>query len=296
MASNHLCNDGTTYQRVFEVYSRGFFEQQRNWIANILVPRFVDKLGLKSNSSNLRVLAVGSGVGSADIRLLDELFSGAKDFMSERKIQWIVVEPDGIAMKTFKDIISKRSEDFKNIEFVWINKRFEEYIDGIQTADEQFDFIHFFNVLYYMDQDVVLKKAYERLLQKQGMLLCVVGSQGDIWKNMIEAFQFKIDLSHFQQPTNVDLCKIAETYSWDYEMFDGKLDLEITQMFIENNPVGKAMLQFFLQTTNDPKELLGEELYAELINFFKSQSWEVVNNGSNIFFVKCDEGILLIYK
>ena len=216
--------------------------------------------------------------------------------MSERKIQWVVVEPNGLAMKIFRDKISKRSENLKNIEFVWINKRFEEYIDGTESADKRFDFIHFFHVLYYMDKDVVLKRAYERLLQKPGMLLCVVGSQGDIWSNLIEAFRFKIDLSHFQQPTNVDLCKNAKTYSWDCDMFDGKLDLEVSQMFIEGDPDGKAMLQFFLHTKNDPKELLGSELYAELINFFKSQSWKVVNNRSNRFFVKCDDGILLIYK
>ncbi|XP_065058932.1 histamine N-methyltransferase-like [Rhopilema esculentum] len=298
MATEDAFKDEEEYSKIFEVFSRGRLEHERIWVANKLVPKLVQKLSLKSNSSDFSVLAVGSGIGAFDIMLLEELMQGAKDFLGQRKIRWVVVDPNVSSVKRFKDDIENRTEKFDKVEFEWIDKSFEEYSSENLASDVKFDFIHFVHILYYVDEDKVLQSAYEQFLNKPGLMLCVVGSKGDIWVNLIDSFSAKIESlgKELHYPTNVELCQIAKGHTWDCDVFDGKLDLEVSQIFIPGHPGGKALLQFFLHTRNDPKEMVGEKLYAELTEFFKSQSWEVVSDGSRKFFVNDNEGILLIYK
>ena len=114
--------------------------------------------------------------------------------------------------------------------------------------------------------------------------------------NFIKSFKVKIPSLSLKQPTNIKLSEICKRNGWVCETFDGKLDLEITEIFNDGDPIGEALLKFFFHINEDPKEKYGEKLMSEVKEFFRKVSWEKMKDGKKCYFVKEDEGILLVYK
>ena len=74
------------------------------------------------------------------------------------------------------------------------------------------------------------------------------------------------------------------------------MDLEVTEVFYEGDPVGQAILELFLHIKEDPKEKLSKELISEVIEFLGMNSWEAMRDGKKRRLVKKGDGILLTYK
>ena len=286
------------YNDTYNIFTRGRREQEQLWAENTLVPKLVEILKHKESqtASEFKVMAVGSGIGSFDCMFLEVLFACGKELIEGRQITWTVVEPNESAIEKFKQDIASKSGIFEKVKFNWINKGVEEYLQVSEC--EKYDLVHFMHVLYYVNEEIVLKNAYEKCLKDNGCIFIAVGSKDDIWVNLIRSFKSKIPSleNELHYPTNIELSEICKRNGWAFETFDGKLDLEITEILEEGNPQGEAMLKFFLHIHEDPKKKFGEALVSELIEFFHKMSWEKIEGGKKQHFVNDNEGILLISK
>ena len=291
--SYQFISNEVEYSDIFELFSRGRLEQQRVTVVNKYIPKLLENVKPGKLDNVFNVLAVGPGIGAFDLLLLEELHN----LVPTCKISWTVVEPNAAAIETFKEKIKEKKSKLPNVEFVWINRGFEEYLDQ-QENDMKFHFIHFVHCLYYMNEERILKETYNKLLEKSGLLLAVVGSEGDIWVELMQNFKDRIPslTTELHYPTNEDLAAIIKKQGWPCETFKGKLDLEITEILVEGDPAGLAMLQFFLHTKEDPRKEISHELMSQVVEFFKSQSWEEVMNNKNKRIVNDDEGVLLVFK
>ena len=126
----------------------------------------------------------------------------------------------------------------------------------------------------------------------------VTGIEGDsIWIKLIESFKAKIPSLYLKQSsTNVLLSEICKRNTWSYDIFDAKVNLEVTEIFNASDPVGIAVLKFLFHTTEDPREKFGKELMSEILEFFERMSWEEMKDGKKCLFVNEGDGILLVYK
>ena len=286
------------YNSLFQVFGRGRLEQQQVWVDEELIPKLAksSKLGEPVVDSELRVLAVGSGIGAFDCLLIEALQTRAAEFLQGRQIIWTVVEPNASAIEKFKERIASKSALFEKVKFIWMNESIEDFLSSRNSI--KYHFIHFMHVLYYVDAEKALRNAYELCLENQGCMLVAVGSKNDIWVNLIESFKSKIPslTSELTYPTNVVIGDIAKRNGWQYDMFVGKLDLEVTELFEEGNPQGEGMLQFFLHINEDARKKYGREVVSDVIDFFKGMSWETGDGDKKKAFVNDNEGLLLIYK
>ena len=288
------------YADSFQVYCRHHGEQQQVWVENELMKRLRDAFTRQSHGpkSEFKILAVGANSGSFDILLIRALFSHAKELVEGKKVTYTVVEPNAVAIDEFKHNVSSQGGVFQNIKFNWINKRIEEFFEGKEA--ERYDLIQFVHVLYYVEsEEEILKSAYEKFLASPGCILTVVVTEKNIWRQLIKPFALKIPSLVVNQPTNVELSEVCKRNGWEYETFEGKLDVEVTEVFderSETDSVGLALLKFFLQLNGEPKEKLGKEIMSEVMEFFVRISWEKIKDGKKRFFVNDDDGILLTYK
>jgi len=299
MNNLQFVDSGREYNDIHETFVRDVREQEKVWLENSLVPK-LRKVFTQDGSATdpeFKVLAVGSGVGSLDCLFLRALFSHGEELLKGKLVTWTVVEPNAAAIDEFKHRISLQDAAFPTVKFDFVNKGVQEFLEG--DKPELYDMIHFLHVLYYVEnEETVLKSAYERYLASPGCIVAAVGSEGDIWVNLIEKFKSRIPSlsSELHCPTNIELSEICKRNGWAFETFNGKLDLETTDIFNDRNPRGEAMLKFFLHISESPKEKYGEDLMSELVDFFRGMSWEKVKNGKKCLFVSDDEGVLLIYK
>ena len=284
------------YNDVYAIFTRNRREQEKVWVEYELVPKITQFFRPKysPSKSQFKVLAVGSNEGSFDCLFIKALFTHGKELIEGKEVTWTVVEPNTIAINEFKQRVSSEGGIFQNVKFSWINKGLEEFLEV--TELEQFDLIHFIHVLYYLDEERMLKDSYTKLLRSPGCIVAAVGTEDDVWDHLIKSFKTKIPPFSFKQPTNIELSEICKRNGWVCETFDGKLDLEITEIFNDGDPIGEALLKFFFQINKSPKEKYGEKLMSEVKEFFRKVSWEKIKDGKKCCFVKGNEGILLVYK
>jgi len=285
------------YVDTFQIFSRHRGKQQAVWVENKLVERLRDVLQRDyfSRTTEFKVLAFGTNVGSFDTLLIKALFSHAKELVEGKQVTYTVIEPNTVAIDEFKRNISTQGGVFQNIKFNWINKRMEEFLET--KGPERYDLIQFVHVLYYAEnEEELLKTAYEKFLASPGCILAVCAAEGNIWRLLVESFKLKIPSLIVNQVKNVELSEICKRNQWEHRIFDAKMDLEVTDIFNEGDPIGKAMLLFFLHVDEEPKEKLGKEIILEVMEFLKRMSWEKIKDGKKRLFVNEDDGILLIYK
>ena len=293
---NNFVENHKEYNDIYEIFTRNHREQEKVWIDNDLVPKLLKVFKLEGSvkKSEFKVLAVGSGVGSFDCLLIKALLTHGKEMIKGKQIMWTVVEPNAMAIDEFKKKVSSDADICPSVSFTWINKGVEDFLQV--TEPEEYDLIHFIHILYYVEEEVVLKKSYEKFLGTPGCMVIAVGSEGDIWEYIVNSFKIKIPSLGFKQPTNLQLSEFGKSNGWPYDMFDGKVSLEITEIFDEKDPKGEALLKFFFHTNEDPRDKFGKELMSEIMEFFRKMSWENAKDGKKRFYVKVDGGVLLFYK
>ena len=290
--------NGNKYNDILEIFNRNRREQERHWVEGMLIPKLAEKLKTKDSKarSELKVLAVGSGKGSFDCMFFEALFSKGKELVAGKQVTCTVVEPNESAIEKFKQTIASKGGFFQKVSFNWANKGIGEFLDF--GGNETYDLVHFMHVLGYVREELVLKGTYEKLLKSPGCIFIATGSDDNIWQNLYKSFFPMIPTlkSEFYCQSNTGLSKVCQSHGWEYEKFDGKVDLEITEMFEHGNPLGEALLKFFLHIDENLKKKYGEELFSDVIEFFRKMSWEKIENGQKRLFVKDDDGILLISK
>ena len=284
------------YMDIFHVFSRSRREQRRTWIESDLIPKIRDTFtqDKRTPKSEFSVLAVGSNDGSFDCLLLKAMLFHMKELLQGKQLIYTVVEPNSIAIDEFKLKASLQDGVFRNVKFNWVNKGMQEFLKGEKA--ERYDLIHFMQVLYYAEnEEEILTVAYEKFLASPGCIVVAVGSECDVWGALIKSFKMRIP-SMLNNLTNIELSELVKRNGWAYDIFATTTHLEITELFNERDPVGQAILKFFLHLNEDPKEVLGEKLVSEIIEFFRRMSWEEIKDGKKCLFAKEIEGILLAYK
>jgi len=284
------------YMDIFHVFSRSRREQRKTWIESDLIPKIRDTFTQDKHApkSEFSVLAVGSNDGSFDCLLLKAMLFHMKEFLQGKQLIYTVVEPNSVAIDEFKLKASLQDGVFRNVKFNWVNKGMQEFLKGEKT--ERYDLIHFMQVLYYAEnEEEILTVAYEKFLARPGCIVVAVGSECDVWGVLIKSFKMRIP-SMLKNLTNIELSELFKRNGWAYDIFETTTHLEITELFNERDRVGQAILKFFLHINEDPKEVLGEKLVSEIIEFFRRMSWEGIKDGKKCLFATEIEGILLAYK
>jgi len=285
------------YTDAYQIFCRTRGEQQKVWVEKEFVPKLRDVFitGNETQKSEFKILAVGTNIGSFDIMLIDALFSYAKELVEGKQVSYTVVDLNTVAIGEFKRRVSSQGGVFQNINFNWVNMSVEEFLET--NEPERYDLIQFVHVLYFAEnEEQILKSAYEKFLASPGCILAVVAAENNIWVQVVEAFKMKIPSITANQLTNAQLSKISKRNAWEYEMFDAKLDLEVTEVFDEGNSMGQAILKIFFHMNEEPNEKLGKMLMSDILELFRRVSWEKMRDGKKCLYANEDDGALLIYK
>lgn len=286
-----------TYQETLEEYCSGRRVLMHDFIVRQLLPKIMSKAN--HEVTTYKVLAVGSAEGHFDSTMLNEMIKCATNEKSEfkpSKIEWTVVEPNTIAIEKFKERATKFEKMAVAVEFVWENKTFEDFVkeQGLRDCKKKYDLAEFVSCLYYMDEEFVLKETLKNLLEPTGQAFTAVGTKGDIWTKMMDEFLDKVETlrTELHYVTDKDIVKYAESYGWDHETLVCPVHVKVTDMFIENNPSGIALLKFFFHTANDPRQAVGAGVCKEFLEFLKANSYS--KEDGNQLYVDDDVGFTIL--
>ncbi|XP_065071297.1 histamine N-methyltransferase-like [Rhopilema esculentum] len=265
-------NSYQSYNDIIKVWHRGFDNQNKAWIRDQLMPVLIPKLNLEDRDLHeLKVLSVGSGNGSFDLLLIDAILKEIKSQYPGTTMSWTVVEPNSVSVQEFQRKAQSTEDYCGNVKFVWETAMFQDFVARQQGIEEpqKYHLITFINSLYYVDERLALRQSYNLLLEDQGVVLTVKEEENSTTQ---KAFRMYVQLmgqtSRGLTPTNEILTELQKELGIAYDRFTAPLNVEITEIFQDDNPVGGALIKFLLHSNEDPRK---SKEGVKVLEFLKSE-------------------------
>nr|XP_002741610.2 PREDICTED: histamine N-methyltransferase B-like [Saccoglossus kowalevskii] len=246
-------------------------EEANNLIANMQIHL----------SSEVHVLAIGSGNGSADEYFINALVA------KYSKVRYCVVDPAKEPLEKFKVLVQSHESKWDNVSFEFHAQEINDYLKDRNTV-ERYHLIHICNAVncFRDGRKVVSELCNDRLYDKGIILIRVIGGGWekcrrnfrrylyDPNKNLLGATMVEEFLRH---ESKLAVVKNIKRY----------VPITATKCFDETSDDGNKLLDFFHQKLDFRKSVPKDEIIT-LLSFLKDKCCEVV--GDEVIFdaTECD--------
>lgn len=210
-----------------------------------------------TESDSLRILGIGVGDGSFDMRIIRTLRATYR----KATIDYVVVEPNTTQLDRFIGHI--RADPPSGVHVTMYPIRAEDY-----QIVAPFDLIHYVHSLYHMpgSEERLIRDAVAGLRPDGRLLIALSAEQGGIYQ-MMGQFWDRIDYSFFtdglfgQESLRTILNKLNVVYA---EEVYPEVAIDVSECFNPSSGLGRHLLNFLLQADMDqaPQELRHDVLAA----------------------------------
>ncbi|XP_070550617.1 histamine N-methyltransferase-like [Ptychodera flava] len=244
----------------------------------------------KLKRDSLRILAIGTGNGNADVPIIDILHS------KRCHINYIVVEPILAELEKFKSLVASKQEQgqWTRVRFEFHQTTIENYLEESQrrVAEDNFDIIHTIHCAYTMsDQGDIFAGLYGRL-QRGGMLLntMAAGPQERLYAKATE-----INPESHPCAGSASLRRMIQRKLPDVEITTiyKKIGLLADECFKEESREGNMLLDF-LTYTLDFRKSVSERVLSGFMAFMREEC--CYEKDGKLFLQKDEEDIVIFKK
>ncbi|NWR70897.1 HNMTL methyltransferase, partial [Centropus unirufus] len=198
-----------------------------------------------NGSFPLAVLFTGLGADLKMIRILQAAHPGV--FIDNE-----IVEPNPQHVAAYKELINQ-APDLQNVSFIWHQLTSSEYEQQVKEegTHKKFDFIHMIQMLYRVEDIPNTIKFFHSRLDHHGKLLIIILSDSSGWASLWKKYRHCLpstDSGHYI--TSNGIMDILKRLGFQYRVFEFPSGWDITECFIEGDPVGGLMMDFLTGTKN----------------------------------------------
>ncbi|KFO81145.1 Histamine N-methyltransferase, partial [Cuculus canorus] len=203
---------------------------------------------LGNGKSTINVLGVGSGTGEQDLKMIRILQAAHPGVFIDNEI----VEPNPQHVAAYKELVNQ-APDLQNVSFIWHQLTSSEYKQQVKEkgAHKKFDFIHMIQMLYRVEDIPNTIKFFHSRLDHHGKLLIIILSDSSGWATLWKKYRHCLpstDSGHYI--TSNGITDILKRLGFEYAVFEFPSGWDITECFIEGDPVGSLMMDFLTGTKN----------------------------------------------
>ncbi|XP_070554932.1 histamine N-methyltransferase-like [Ptychodera flava] len=244
----------------------------------------------KQKGDSLRVLAVGTGDGSADVPVIDILQS------KQCNITYSVVEPMVAEVEKFKSLAASKQEQgqWTRVRFEFYQTTIENYLEESQTrvAEDNFDIIHTIHCAYTMSDPGGIFAGLFGRLERGGMLRNTIAA-GPLEKLLAKAKE--IHPVSRQCVGSASLRRMIQDRLPDVEIntIYKKIALLADECFKEESREGNMMLDF-LTYTLDFRKSVSERVLSDFMEFMREEC--CYKRDGKLFLHKDEEDIVIFKK
>ncbi|NXX91064.1 HNMTL methyltransferase, partial [Centropus bengalensis] len=198
-----------------------------------------------NGSFPLAVLFTGLGADLKMIRILQSAHPGV--FIDNE-----IVEPNPQHVAAYKELVNQ-APDLQNVSFIWHQLTSSEYEQQVKEegTHKKFDFIHMIQMLYRVEDIPNTIKFFHSCLDHHGKLLIIILSDSSGWASLWKKYRHCLpstDSGHYI--TSNGITDILKRLGFEYRVFEFPSGWDITECFIEGDPVGGLMMDFLTGTKN----------------------------------------------
>ncbi|XP_030310166.1 carnosine N-methyltransferase 2 isoform X3 [Calypte anna] len=146
-----------------------------------------------------------------------------------------------------------QASDLQNVSFVWHQLTSSEYEQQVKEkgTDKKFDFIHMIQMLYRVEDVLSTIKFFHSCLDHHGKLLIIILSDSSGWASLWKKYRHCLpptDSGHYI--TSNSITDVLKRLGVEYHVYEFPSGWDITECFIEGDPVGGHMMDFLTGTKN----------------------------------------------
>ncbi|XP_068163672.1 histamine N-methyltransferase-like [Antennarius striatus] len=270
----NLISDSNRFLKCYHHYLKNCTEIQmmQDFIDNL----FLDIMAKTVNGkSNLNVIGVGSGSGELDLKMFSALHHKYPEMTADNE----VIEPNPQQLHDYKDLVSQ-TPGLDYIKFNWNKMTAEEFQEQWKEKKEteKADFIHMFQVLYYVKDPGATVSFFQSLLNKNGQLLLILDSGNAGVVKMRNTYRNQFGTTEVNRSTG-DVRLFLDSKGVSYRSYVLPTKVDITKCFIEGDEEGEMMMDFLTQVL-DFSKTASSELKAGVMEFLRCPEFSVESNGN----------------
>ncbi|XP_068606039.1 histamine N-methyltransferase-like isoform X2 [Brachionichthys hirsutus] len=270
----NLINDSDRYLECYHYVLKHSTENEtmQDFIDNLL-PDFMAKI--VTGKSSLNVIGVGSGSGDLDLKMLSALHHKYPEMTVDNE----VIDPNPQQLRDYRDLVS-RTPGLDFVTFNWNQmtaEAFEEQWKEKKRTKKKADFIHMFQVLYYVKDPGATISFFQGLLNKNGQLLLTLISGNTGLVEMRHAYSNQLGTAEVNRSTG-DVRRFLDSEGVSYRSYDLPVQVDITKCFIEGDEDGELVMDFLTQVWHFSKTA-SPELKAEIMERLRRPELSVESNG-----------------
>ncbi|NXP12531.1 HNMTL methyltransferase, partial [Thinocorus orbignyianus] len=163
-----------------------------------------------------------------------------------------IIEPNPQHVAAYKELVNQTA-DLQNVSFIWhqlTSSEYEQEVKG-RGVHKKFDFIHMIQMLYRVEDIHSTIKFFHSCLDHRGKLLIIILSDSSGWANLWKNYRHCLpptDSGHYI--TSNGIMDVLKRLGLQYRVYEFPSGWDITECFIEGDPVGGLMMDFLTGTKN----------------------------------------------
>ncbi|NXU46986.1 HNMTL methyltransferase, partial [Turnix velox] len=166
-----------------------------------------------------------------------------------------IIEPNPQHVAAYKELVNQ-APDLQNVSFVWHQLTSSEYEQQVKEKGmhKKFDFIHMIQMLYRVEDIPSTLKFFHSCLDHHGKLLIIILSDSSGWASLWKNYRHCLpatDSGHYV--TSGCITEVLKRLGVEHHVYEFPSGWDITECFIEGDPVGGHMMDFLTGT----KDFLG---------------------------------------
>ncbi|NWI32577.1 HNMTL methyltransferase, partial [Sula dactylatra] len=204
--------------------------------------------GHKAASASLLLGGFPGSRGEQDLKMIRILQAAHPGVFIDNEI----IEPNPQHVAAYKELVNQ-APDLQNVSFIWHQLTSSEYEQQVKAkgAHKKFDFIHMIQMLYRVEDILNTIKFFHSCLDHHGKLLIIILSDSSGWASLWKKYRHCLpstDSGHYI--TSNGITNILKRLGVEYCVYEFPSGWDITECFIEGDPVGARMIDFLTGTKN----------------------------------------------
>lgn len=245
------------------------------------------------SSGKYSILDVGTPDGETNLKILSLIW---RNLEPGTAVTYRVVNAQNSVMEQFKSLVeSSKKREYKKMTFDWRASTFSDYVNGRagEAGNCKVNLALFMQSIYYEDAETALANCYNKELEQNGVIVCVLRDEASFMKRL------QSELSGKEYPTagamnnltGKDIVAIAEKNGWKCEVHSPEYILDVSECLKEDSDKGGLMLDK-LFNVKDTRKKASAAVREQIVKFLEKES--TASGGSCILKEKL--AIVIIYK
>ncbi|NXU74529.1 HNMTL methyltransferase, partial [Oreotrochilus melanogaster] len=212
------------------------------------MPSIMARLGIRFHRAPPDLVWLTKILSEQDLKMIRILQAAHPGVLIDNEI----VEPNPQHVAAYKELVNQAS-DLQNVSFVWHQLTSSEYEQQMKEkgTDKKFDFIHMIQMLYRVEDVLSTIKFFHSCLDHHGKLLIIILSDSSGWASLWKKYRHCLpptDSGHYI--TSNSIMDVLKRLGVEYHVYEFPSGWDITECFVEGDPVGGHMMDFLTGTKN----------------------------------------------